>query len=72
MCGQFLKSNKRWMVCAVLVSFLWTVVFGVLAAHPTETKTGKAFRAVMLSGSPRCRADLNNIVFYLGRGKISR
>ncbi|MET0514835.1 MAG: hypothetical protein ABW047_05840 [Nitrospiraceae bacterium] len=62
MCGQFLKSDREWMVCAVLVS-LWTVVFGVLAAHPAETKTGKAFRAVV-TDSQGVETDLNNVVFY--------
>ena len=59
MCGQF-KSDRGWVMVCV---FLWTVFFGVLVAHPAETKTGKAFRAVV-TDAQGVETDLNNVVFY--------
>jgi len=60
MCGQFLKSDREWIMVCV---FLWTVFFGVLVAHPAETKTGKAFHAVV-TDAQGVETDLNNVVFY--------
>ena len=43
--------------------FLWTVLFGAAVAHPAETKTGKAFHAVV-TDAQGIETDLNNVVFY--------
>ncbi len=60
MCRQCLNGGRRRITLCLL---LWTVFFGVLSAHPAETKTEKAFHAVV-TDAQGVESDLSNVVFY--------
>ena len=57
---QDLNHDRTWMSAGVL---LWVLLVAVPLAYPAETKTGKAFHAVV-ADAQGVESDLNNVVFY--------